>query len=273
MLSCSFGYHILLIISTPLFKVQGIIGGQPAESYFFFTVVMMSDQKCGGTLLTSDVVLTAAHCIYHHAQNRWPSPIDIYVLYGNFFTPNGWVLKYHSCKNYEVHKEYDPTKYRGTGPYDIGLVKLEQKIAMRYGGSKTYMKSCIPQQNRKYTPGTVVGLGLTNQNPNRHAVQLMEADMQVNTSCGKHDRSTGFIYPGIQICYSALDGESNMCKGDSGGPIVFKKDGRAVCTIGIASFIADKCDNTDYPTVFTEVGIFHNWIKRRLRHLRNEMES
>ena len=60
----------------------------------------------------------------------------------------------------------------------------------------------------------------------------------------------------------AANPSTNVCKGDSGGPIVVAKDNSAVI-YGISSYIRGAC-GTGYGAVFTRVSSFLPWIKSHM---------
>ena len=66
--------------------------------------------------------------------------------------------------------------------------------------------------------GTVIGLGLTSQNPDRTSVQLMEAELIENGN-GRLQYSMKVM----QHLFYSFSGRAGACHGDTGGPSVSKK--------------------------------------------------
>ena len=97
----------------------------------------------------------------------------------------------------------------------------------------------------RYINGTFIGLGLTNQKPDWGSSQLMETKLTEDRSCGKHDNNRGLSAPHKQICYNS-ESRAAACVGDTGSPIVYKKNGEVVCLIGVSIYNGDRCDNSDY---------------------------
>ena len=91
----------------------------------------------------------------------------------------------------------------GTGPYDLALVKLQQPINTRNPGN-IFLKPCqyFSTRRKNYHFGTLIGLGLTNQNPIEPSQQLMEVQLKRDRSCGKHYSIGNNIIPSLQVCYS-----------------------------------------------------------------------
>merc|ERR1712176_358781 len=65
----------------------------------------------------------------------------------------------------------------------------------------------------------------------------------------------------VMFCAGKSSGGTYIgtCKGDSGGPIV-KHEARNDVLVGIVSFGADECGNSNHPTVFAKVSGVYDWI-------------
>ena len=74
---------------------------------------------------------------------------------------------------------------------------------------------------------TVIGLGLTNQNPDRSSDQLMEAELIENGNSRLQDSMNV-----MQHLFYSVPGRTAACHGDTGGPMVSKQNGKVVCLIG-----------------------------------------
>ena len=70
-----------------------------------------------------DVVVAAAHCVYFQSENRWAFANELYMLQGDFATPDGWSLKYLPCVDFDAHADYDSK--RAAGLSDEALIKLD----------------------------------------------------------------------------------------------------------------------------------------------------
>ena len=117
---------------------------------------------------------------------------------------------------------------------------------------------------------TVIGLGLTSQNPNIRSPQLMEAVLHQDKKGRIYDIRTAVVYPKLQLCYSNL-GKAAACVGNTGGPLVYKLDnGYLLCLLGFSSFNAERYDDPVYPSVFTSASYFNDWIWHRMHLLIQE---
>ena len=160
----------------------------------------------------------------------------------------------------------------GIGPYDLAVLTLKRSFAL-IDYQKAILKNCPPLEfvRELYKNGTVIGLGLIKQFPEAElAKQLIEANLRVNRKCGFYEYYGLHIDHAFQVCYS-LPGRAGICGGDSGRPLVFKKNGRAECFIGVTSFSTKICNLRQFPSVFIHAGSFTDWITSQLRvsHLTN----
>ena len=93
----------------------------------------------------------------------------------------------------------------------------------------------------------MIGLGLTNQNPDVGPTQLMEADL----------KNEWHVSPGYQVSYSAPR-TSSPCNGDLGGPIVSRnRQNKALC-------IPQQCHDVSNKALFVSNESFTKWLMARL---------
>ncbi|XP_016987903.2 serine protease grass-like [Drosophila rhopaloa] len=219
-------------------RVKWVVGGQDAEMFANpWMVILFQDLKfiCGGTLITSSFVLTAAQCFEN-------SPNKVRLGEYDMSTNPDCSSMGRKPSSFEVgierlirHPSYDIHGFQN----DIGLVKLARNVIF----SDHIRPICLLVNQtlvRTFTSFDVTGWGKTSEtretseklqtatltNLNRFMCELV-FDRPINKS---------------QICASSVN--SDTCKGDSGGPLtaqlVYGQIQR-VFQFGITSFGMDRC--------------------------------
>lgn len=183
--------------------------------------------SCAGTLLTPDIVLTAAHCVHDNT----PRIVEI----GRFSWSND-----SDIETYQVIDKYlHPSFVLEYFIRDVALLKLNG-TALR---PLAYMKKGETVIKANDTV-TIVGWG--KKSPyGRLATTLREAQVSVisNEECAL------FYGPISDSMFCAYTKGSDACQGDSGGP-AFVYDGSEFYQVGIISWGKD-C--AVYPGVYTNL--------------------
>ena len=170
-----------------------IVGGDPVDpvmnvQYFNFKLqyflevnkypwlVGVGDRSriwCGGTLVASRYVITAAHCFTIVAKHNktileviQASEITVWIGYHNIAKPGGTILKEKKVDVVRLffHDNYETTVGRqATKPYDISVVELAEAIDLN-----TFTPACMAKSTDAKTfdgkMATVVGWGFLDSN-------------------------------------------------------------------------------------------------------------
>lgn len=211
---------------------------------------------CGGTLITEDTVMTAAHCV---PDGKQP---DV-VRFGNLNKNTADDDK--DTQQFEIISIERFPKFRPRYN-DIALIKLKKKVTV----TKYVMPACL--WNKPDLPSGIKlqasGFGKTDNggdmSPILNKVSLFEV---TNDKCGEIWKS--IMRRGIldtHLCaYDESDDSMDTCEGDSGGPLEMKlKDIDSVVPIvvGVTSF-GMGC-GSEHPGVYTRVSSFIDWIKEKV---------
>jgi len=247
----------------PLNK-RRVIGGRPALTKEFpWQVALFEDSQaplpfCGGSLLSSTTVLTAAHCI---------SPTTKSITVG---FPNGEISLDNATKietsNIDVHPYYQPKSIN----HDFAVLTLSSPILF----TDSTMPICLPDSNDDYAGvvATGTGWGLTQRPIPGERGDLSPILMAVNLTTMSNEQCqaglqmtnmppsfvAGVITPDMLCAYEP---GKTTCKGDSGGPFVtLSKDGSYYSQIGLTSW-GDNCESI---SMYSRVTQQIYWIMKQI---------
>lgn len=236
-----------------------IVGGTDAvKNSWPFIVALLNNKRqfCGGSIMDSTRILTAAHCVAH--MSSW----DVARL--------EVALGMHNLKpsmDYQVLKKVRRvTRHRGfdsrTLYNDIAILTLDSPIDY----TSTISPVCLPPSDSsdQYTDkeAAVIGWGAIREGGGQPSV-LQQVTVQIMTN-DKCKNMYGSDAPGgiVDHMLCAAYPNKDSCSGDSGGPLLVQQNpGSPWIQAGIVSW-GIGCAQTKYPGVYARVTSFMNWIAR-----------
>ncbi|XP_055378938.1 uncharacterized protein LOC129610397 [Condylostylus longicornis] len=204
---------------------------------------------CGGSLISEDYVVTAAHCI-DMAQKTL-------VFLGSYEIKNPneagakriEVLSSH----FIVHPGWNPRRLI----HDIGLIRFPQPIVF----TDSIQPIKLPNRNKitsyEGQIGVASGWGRfqTSSPTISYFLRYVELPIISQASCLSN---YPFLLQPSNICTSGANGKST-CTGDSGGPLTVEEDGKKIL-IGITSFGSVFGCEKGFPGVYTRITSYLDWI-------------
>ncbi|XP_058810750.1 chymotrypsin-2-like [Phymastichus coffea] len=236
---------LVLCLAVAAYATPRIVGGKDASegAYPYQVSLRRPTHFCGGSILNSRWILTAAHCV----QNR--EHTDVTVVAGTVLLNSTDGQTYQS--EYIVwHNGFNMLVLRN----DIALIRVDRDI--QFNDKVRPISLPTEDFNKADYPAVLTGWGRTSTGgplPNN----LQEITLKV-ISIPKCQLK--LIFPIVttesHICTLTQSGEG-ACNGDSGGPLV--SDG---VQIGVVSF-GRPCAR-GAPDVYTRVFKFLDWINEQM---------
>ncbi|GFY58927.1 protein masquerade [Trichonephila inaurata madagascariensis] len=242
-------------------KTGRVVGGKtslPGEWCWQVALINAKNQYlCGGALIGSRWVLTAAHCITSLVRNGDAIYVRVgdYDLASQFGTPGAQTQK--------VSTSYIHHNHNGqTLDNDIALLRLENPVQLQ----ESVCLVCLPARGAENNPGkrcTVTGYGYMDES-GPIALKIREATLpiveeklcteQVNKVTEKQ-----FILPAGSFCAGGESG-NDACQGDGGGPLTCENEGYYELT-GLVSW-GFGCGKENVPGVYVKVSSYIGWINQ-----------
>ncbi|CAL1683671.1 unnamed protein product [Lasius platythorax] len=226
-----------------------IVNGEDAKEGEIPYQVSLQDRQisshfCGGSVLSEYYVITAAHCV----EGKSASGVKVIAATTNLHQPQ----LTNEVTQIRVHEKYNPSD---SWINDIALLKVKDSFKT----SATLQYVPLPPKGHVVNANDVAvvsGWGRIRQGgPTTEKLQRVNIVIADQTYCSNVYKSMGYNVYSTQVCAYDPKVEKGSCHGDSGGPLTV--DGKLV---GLVSW-ARGCASTAYPTVYTRVVSYLDWIK------------
>ncbi|CAF1152297.1 unnamed protein product [Didymodactylos carnosus] len=238
-----------------------IVGGEDAgiSTWGFVVSIRISGSHiCGGTILSSTLILTAAHCVAAFPSSL--SSVTIAAGSNYLSTPNQIRL---------VQRTHANTGYT-TGTYinDIATLVLQSPLDLTDLRVTTI---CLPNISSSYLSSNeypsansaliAIGWGVLSAGSTTVSNSLKQVTIQAITASNIYCSRiiSNSVY---QFCAGNLTGGRDTCQGDSGGPLLmFINSTQQWQIVGITSY-GYSCAVANEPGIYTRVAYYQNWISQ-----------
>uniref|UniRef100_A0A3P9MM88 Peptidase S1 domain-containing protein n=1 Tax=Oryzias latipes TaxID=8090 RepID=A0A3P9MM88_ORYLA len=228
-----------------------IVGGQAAAAGAWPWQVRLdiNGALCGGSLINSQWILSAAHCF----SSTSTSGVVVYLGETGIYNSPNSVSR--TVSRIIVHPNYNsPPKDN-----DVALLKLTSPVTFNNYISPV----CLAAQGSNFPGGTtawVTGFGtLSSGGSTSSTLQEVSVPIVSNTQC----RDSYSSLTSNMMCAGLTEGGKDSCQGDSGGPLVSKNNDTRWVQAGVVSF-GYECAQPNFPGVYTRVSEYQSWISSQV---------
>eukprot|EP00873_Tetraselmis_striata_P001858 jgi/Tetstr1/422122/TSEL_012978.t1 len=197
---------------------------------------------CGGTLITPDVVVTAAHCVRWFLRAQVGRTNLDQEEYGEY-----------TVTHVQRHPGHDPL----TEDLDVALLKLDRPVDGAELATLVAAESSEMLENFLQSKDmSVMGFGKTLER-GLLSKKLLAGTVQhvPRAECNSAERFGGQVTSNM-LCAQG-DGV-DACDGDSGGPLILSRNSRDFL-VGVVSW-GIGCGGPKYPGVYVDINAVRPWI-------------
>ncbi|XP_004517888.1 trypsin-like [Ceratitis capitata] len=234
-----------------------IVGGEETsiEAHPYQVSLWLIEEQqhfCGGSIISADFVLSAAHCLLGIEPN------EILVRLGSTNSKSGGLLA--EVTGIKTHAGFSAR----TAVNDIALLRLAQPVMQTDSIRYIELADTVPATGtRAVVSGWGIRCALCLLQPS--TLQAVDVNIVQREDCASDTYKYGDQIMESMVCAYAL--KKDACDGDSGGPLVAESK-----LVGIVSW-SKGCAKKDYPGVYASVPELREWITSAIEELSKNNED
>ncbi|KAM4609950.1 transmembrane protease serine 12 [Polymixia lowei] len=220
------------------------------------SIHMQSRHYCGGTILNSVWVLTAAHCFHRYPKNTIK---HFHVVAGlNVLSKPEEHSQSRSIHELKMHDDFNAATFNN----DVALVRLSSPLHFSdHVQPACTIDNVTHELALNFSLCFITGWGSTHYK-GKGVDRLQKAEVEIidRRTCNLIDWFAGSITDNM-ICAGSETGAVDACQGDSGGPLqCYSEDEESFYVAGVTSF-GDECGSPQRPGVYARTSRFGVWLK------------
>ncbi|XP_015112608.1 testisin [Diachasma alloeum] len=249
-----------------------VVGGEdtlPGEFPWLVSITRLGGHFCGGTVINSRFILTAAHCICTTTGTMPPRQLKVTLGEYNLRGPETPASVPTGVRNIVIHPDHKCGKYVD----DIAILELESPISW----TDSVQPACLPTaRGEKGYQGfggvnaVAAGWGWLGEDKSKYKradiLQKVNINIVENEVCREWYKSQGQktrVVP-QQMCAGHEDGGRDSCWADSGGPLMVGSHyGDSTLVVGVVSS-GIGCARPRLPGIYTRVSEYIPWIAAQM---------
>uniref|UniRef100_A0A1I8MQV4 trypsin n=1 Tax=Musca domestica TaxID=7370 RepID=A0A1I8MQV4_MUSDO len=241
-----FGIDDLDYFDPKIYNVNGtrIVGGRPINIRQVPWQVALYDNGyfiCGGSIISADWVLTAAHCV--EGGGRFA------VRAGSSYANRGGQIR--RARLVVMHARYNTY----TANRDIAMIRVNRRFIFN-----RFVRPIVLTRTGRRLPQRFFVSGWGSRREGGSATQRLRGvtiDRLNRRRCRAKYARAGVPITHFMFC--ATTPQRDTCQGDSGGPIVRRRIQYGIVSFGIG------CARPRFPGVYTNIRRLNRWIRNVIR--------
>ncbi|CAG9810243.1 unnamed protein product [Chironomus riparius] len=269
-----FFYLLKIIAGNPIKDEISTIGVQNASRtdspWFALIEIKSNGLRCGGSLISDQFVVTAAHCLDSlDSLDSLSLKQGVLIKLGEWKTDieNDCEESNEECesvaeiqpKSVKIHEYYDKSD-KSKQNYDVAVIKLAWKPRMSEIIQNIELSTS--DSNVKLTNQVLTVTGFGQSTPGRYTNIKKKIQIKIFPDRFCEEKHKGTYSRSRHICGLGYEGVTT-CSGDSGSGLFRTVNGKTYLE-GITAYGVANCGERDLPSGFMKVATFKEWIKEQI---------